>query len=341
MRRVPRPRKNASARLACPTARICITGGSGFIGTALLRALILRGYPKQQLTVIDPAPPSKEFRGKVRYYSGDLADPRVLRRALRDGDIVVHLGGTSNQATSQRDPRNDALRNIGGTLMLLEQASKKGIAKFVFPSSAPSVYGTQRRLPVTESARCDPIAVYGAIKLSLEYFIAYFARVGHFPYVILRAANVYGPGQFAETHGVVSRFAIRALTDRPIDVWGPPTTARDFVYVDDFIEALLRSIERPVANLTLNIASGRATTLASLIAAVERSVGKRARVRYRSRRPIDVPVTRFNPHLARTLLGWHATTSVDDGVAQTVQWLRERLGPAARPPRVTRRPPHA
>jgi UDP-glucose 4-epimerase len=318
-----------------PKIRICITGGSGFVGTALVRTLVRRGYSASQLIVIDPTPPPKDLGRAVRHLKGRFADPRVLPEAFRRGDTIVHLGGTSNQATAERDPRVDAMRNIGDTLRLLEYAARIGIARFVFPSSAPAVYGRQRRLPITEAARCNPIAVHGATKLSLEHFIRYFARIGHFSHVILRAANVYGPGQLAETHGVVSRFAIRTLAGTPIEIWGTSAIARDFVYIDDFADAFVRCIEGRSMDATINIASGKAVTLGTLIAAIERCANQRATIVHLPVRTIDMPVTCFDARQARRLLGWKASTPIEEGIKQTITWLKKEAGAQRRRTRLS------
>ncbi|MDP3963889.1 MAG: NAD-dependent epimerase/dehydratase family protein [bacterium] len=298
---------------------ICITGGAGFIGSNLIGALIKN---RRRISVIDLKTPHADILPHIAFFKGDFSDQKILDAAVKKGGIIVHLGGTSNQATSEKDPVTDTMINIPGTLRLLEAASKRKIAKFVFMSSAPSVYGVQKKFPIPPTAVPNPISAHGIMKLAIENYIRYYAQKNGFSYVNLRCVNIYGPGQLANTHGVVSRFIWQILHDETVEIWGSPDISRDFLFVDDFIEALMKTFHPRVQNTMLHIASCKNVSLGTLLKAIEKAVGKKAKIRYRQLRSIDMPAIQFATSQTRAILKWKAATSIDEGVRKTAAWLR-------------------
>jgi len=302
---------------------ICITGGNGFIGQYLVRQLLQEGY--SSISIADRNLPPKEIVSKINFIKGNFSDKKVLTKILSPGCVVIHLAGTSNQATAENDPIADAETSIIGTLKLLEAAAGRKISKFVFMSSAPAIYGHARKLPVATDALPQPRSVYGAMKLSLEHYVSHYAERYGFSYVILRSANAYGPGQFTMTHGVVSKFAYKILTGAPVEIWGPPNMKRDFIFVEDVARAIAASIKPKVKNVTLNVASGRKTTLGELVRNVEKASGIKARVEVKEMRLIDVPDLYFSIKETTRLLRWKPQTSLAYGVEQTVNWIRKSV----------------
>jgi UDP-glucose 4-epimerase len=300
---------------------ICITGGSGFVGKNLVEHLLAAGY--NAITVIDHNNPPKEFAGKIRFFRGDFDDLNILRKAIAPGSIIIHLAGTSNQATSEQNPIQDAKVSIIGTLTLLEQAARERIAKIVYLSSGPAVYGSAPKLPVETSALPHPRSAYGTMKLATEHYVRHYAEKHGFAYVILRSTNAYGPGQFATTHGVVSRFAYNILGKRPIEIWGSPDITRDFLYIDDLSGAIVSALKPRVKNLTLNVASGRGVTLGNLIQAIEKQSGLKATMIHKEQRFIDVPNLYFSIRETKKALGWVPKVSLSEGVKRTIKWIQD------------------
>jgi UDP-glucose 4-epimerase len=267
----------------------------------------------------------KEFTGKVRYLQGDFSDSALLEKAITPGMIVIHLAGTSNQATAEKDPIADAEISIVGTLKLLEVAAKNGISKFIYLSSAPAVYGDARKIPVEVDTLPNPRSAYGAMKIAIEYYVKHYAEKYGFSSVVLRCANAYGPGQFTTTHGVVSKFAHRILIGEPIEIWGSVTTKRDFIFIEDLCAAIVKSIGSRRGNAVLNVASGKGTTLGSLIRAIEKASGIKAHVIVKEKRLIDVPDLYFSIKLTKKLLAWEPKVGFAEGVAKTVSWVRDEV----------------
>jgi UDP-glucose 4-epimerase len=300
---------------------ICITGGSGFIGRHLVQELVKSGYAA--ITIIDHNRPAAEYTGKIRFFKGNFADKKILSKALTKDGIVIHLAGTSNQATAEKDPVADAETSIVGTLTLLQSAAEKGISKFIFLSSAPAVYGESKKLPVDTDTLPRPRSAYGAMKLALEHYVRHYAERYGFSYAILRSANAYGPGQFAMTHGVVSKFAYKILKGERIEIWGSPKMKRDFIFVEDIAHAIASSLDSKVRNVTLNVGSGKGTTFSELIREVEKASGIKANVSVKEMRLIDVPDMYFSIKGTTRELSWKPTVSLRKGVERTVAWIRD------------------
>jgi UDP-glucose 4-epimerase len=302
---------------------VVITGGSGFLGKHIVKALLeARTGP---ITIIDRHVPAKELSGKVDFYKGDFSDAKLLKKALKPGCVVIHLAGTSNQATAEKDPLRDVEVSIVGTLRLLNASVEKKISKFIFMSSAPAVYGEAKKLPVGVDVLPNPRSAYGAMKLAIEHYVRHYAAKYGFSYVIFRSANAYGPGQFAMTHGVVSKFAHKILTGETIEIWGSPEMKRDFIFVEDLARAVVAATKPSVKDVLLNLATGRGTTFRELVQAVEAASGLKAKVQVKSMRLIDVPDLFFSIAETRRVLSWRPQVSLKAGVSETVQWIREEV----------------
>lgn len=299
---------------------ICITGGSGFIGRHLCRALL--ASHTGEIVVIDRNPLPAAIGNQILFRRGDAFDPALLDEGLKRGGIWIHLAGTSNQAEAEKDPINVARTNLQALLPLLRLAGEKRIAKIIFPSSAPAVYGIQKKLPVSTSAEPHPISSYGAVKLSIEFYIQYFARLGSFDFVILRGTNIYGPGQLSPTHGVISRFIHNILRGKTIEIWGSPKTFRDFVFIDDFVRAIQKAAQAGVKNTVLNIGSGRKTTLLSLIRTIEEVTDKKAVIEIKKGRTIDIPSIYLDVRPTKQILHWEPKISLMEGIRRTVAWMK-------------------
>ena len=334
-----------------------ITGGCGFIGTALIKHLLENGIAGRirvldnlsvgsrkdlervcQFTEARPerrgngAPLSISTPGRqasalpdtsVELVPGDIRDPDTTIACCQDMDIIVHLAANTGVPKSVEDPRLDMECNVMGTFNMLEAARYHGIKRFVFASSgAPAGEVTP---PIHEELPPHPVSPYGASKLAGEgYCSAYFRTFG-IETVGLRFSNVYGPGSSHKT-SVVAKFIKRALAGQPLEIYGDGTQTRDFIYIDDLIDALVLAATRDgIGGETFQIATSRETTLDELttilLDVLERNRVKRPQVKKTEARLGDVKRNFSDTTKARRILGWECRWDLEQGLEKTVGWF--------------------
>jgi UDP-glucose 4-epimerase len=300
-----------------------VLGGAGFVGSHLTEALAQSG---QQVKVFERPHVDRLAllpREGVEVFTGDLLNPQALVPALRGTETVFHLVSTTLPKTSNDNPAYDVESNVVGGLRLLELCREHGVRKVVFVSSGGTVYGIPKSVPVAEDHPTDPICSYGIHKLALEKYLQLAHRLHGLEYSILRPANLYGPGQRLDTaQGAVAVFLDRALRGQPIEIWGDGSVVRDYVYVDDAVDAILKAARFAGAPRIFNIGSGRGTSLNQLVAEIQTLLGRPIKVNYASTRSLDVPANVLDPALARRHLEWSATTPLGEGLRRTYEWLR-------------------
>lgn len=306
-----------------PMASCLVLGGAGFIGSHITEALVQSGH---QVKVFDRPHVDRLAllpREGVEVFTGDFLNPYALASALRGTDIVFHLVSTTLPKTSNDNPVYDVESNVIGSLRLIALCREHAVRKVVFVSSGGTVYGIPKSLPVTEDHPTDPICSYGIHKLALEKYLQLAHRLYGLEYCILRPANLYGPGQRLDvSQGAVAVFLDRALQGLPIEIWGDGSVVRDYVYVDDAVDAILKAARYTGAQRIFNIGSGKGTSLNQLVAEIEKLLGRPIKVNHAATRNLDVPANVLDPALARRHLEWSATTPLDEGLRRTYEWLR-------------------
>ena len=268
--------------------RILVTGGAGFIGTHLVRQHAERRAGS--ITVFDNLHrgrfgPLAALGGAVRLLQADVRDPGALETAVCGADLVYHLAAQSSVMNSATDPEYAFHSNVTGTYQLLRLAREHGVRRVVFTSSR-EVYGDPARLPVPESAPLAPKNAYGASKAAGEMYCRAFASDG-MGAVILRLANVYGPG---DCDRVIPIFVENALMGEPLVLYGGQQLM-DFVWIDAVVDALIAAGLSPCPAGPLNVGSGRGVTVAELAKRVVAAAGSRSPVRVAQSR--DIEVSRF------------------------------------------------
>ncbi len=323
-----------------------ITGGCGFIGTALIRSLKDEGghgiRVVDNLTVgdrddlatasdfvekspEDPGPVSPN--GPVELVVGDILDEDLALRAARGADAIVHLAANTGVLPSIEDPRGDCRKNVFGTLNYLEAARHNGVGRFVFASSGGTVIG-EVEPPIHEEMAPHPVAPYGASKLAGEgYCSAYFQTFG-VQSVALRFGNVYGPLS-GHKNSVVARFIKRAAGGETLEIYGDGAQTRDYVFIGDLIRAIkLSATTSGVGGETFQIATNAETTVRELtdrlLAALAEAGVKDVEVRNAEdlgRRGVSRNFA--DTSKAKRLLGWQAEMDLDEGLRRTVEWFME------------------
>ncbi|HXX40086.1 MAG TPA: NAD-dependent epimerase/dehydratase family protein [bacterium] len=310
--------------------KVLVTGGAGFIGSHLVERLLVLGHDVTCLDNFDPyydpqikrqnlAVASRSAR--FRLIEGDFGDAALAERVLAGGvDAVVHLAARAGVRPSLADPLLYERVNVHGTIVLLEACRRHPVEHFVFASSS-SVYGLSRDIPFhEETSRLLPASPYGVTKLAGEHFCRAYHLLYGIPITCLRFFTVYGPRQRPDM--AIHRFVQLIEEGKPIPVYGDGTARRDFTYVDDVVDGVLRAIERPQGFEIYNLGTHDTVMLRDLVAVIERALGKTATILRQPDQPGDVPVTYADVTRAGRDLGYAPSTRIDAGVKKFVEWFR-------------------
>ncbi len=320
-----------------------ITGGCGFIGTALVRSLMEEGGhgirvvdnlavgTREDLASVcefEEGPGEGPITPGVELVVGDIRDEGLALRAAEGADAIVHLAANTGVGPSVEDPRGDCMSNVVGTLNFLEAARHGGVLRFVFASSGGTVIG-ETEPPIHEEMAPHPVAPYGASKLAGEgYCSAYYQTFG-IRTVALRFGNVYGPGSVHKVRNAVPRFITRSMKGEPLEIYGDGSQTRDYVYVDDLIRALrLAATAEGVGGEIFQIATSAETSVNELIERLTPVLAEagieNVEVRRTAPRAGDVQRNYADTSKARRLLGWKPEVDLDEGLRRTVEWFMEK-----------------
>ena len=320
-----------------------VTGGCGFIGTALIRSLTEEGGHAVRVVdnfavgTRDDLAAASDFDEvssgeltpmvsgeQIELVAGDLTDDDLALRAAGGADVIVHFAANTGVMPSVEDPRADCMSNVVGTLNYLEAARHAGVGRFIFASSGGTVIG-EAEPPIHEEMVPHPVAPYGASKLAGEgYCSAYFQTFG-LETVALRFGNVYGPLS-GHKNSVVARFIKRAVEGEVLEIYGDGTQTRDFIYVDDLIRAVrLSATVAGVGGEVFQIATSAETTVQELtdrlLPALAAAGIDGIEVRNTAARRGEVRRNYADTSKARRMLGWKAEVGLDDGLRRTVDWF--------------------
>ncbi|RAJ94103.1 UDP-glucuronate 4-epimerase [Larkinella arboricola] len=308
---------------------ILLTGGAGFIGSNLTKQLLQEGKQVVCLDSLDSYynPDIKWANVQqsldhphYHFHEGDIRDAELVNTLFRTYafDAVIHLAARAGVRPSVQDPALYYDVNVTGTLTLLQAMQHAGVKKMVFASSS-SVYGDSLQVPFTESDPSDrPLSPYAASKRAAELLCHTFHHLYGFDIFCLRFFTVYGPNQRPEM--AISQFTDSILNEKPINVFGDGTTARDYTYVEDIVNGIIQSLENLRGFEVLNIGGSDPISLANLIQVIERVVGKSALINRLPMQPGDVQQTYADIRKATQLIGYQPTVRVEDGIKRFVAW---------------------
>ena len=300
-------------------------GGAGFLGEHLCRRLLRQG--NTLLVYGRDTETGRSFAQRyptIHYIAGDFAMEMDFGAYLQKGDIVVHLLSTT--LPSNMDLAWDLRSNVLATIRLLDVCVERGVRAVVFVSSGGTVYGVPSNLPIKESHATDPICSYGIQKLFVEKYLRYYAHSFRLSYRILRLANPYGAGQDPfRGQGVIAAFLARALLERPIEIWGDGSVVRDYLYIDDAMEALEALLRYEGVETVFNIGSGRGTSLQEVVAAIQNAVKKPIHVEYKEGRKQDVPINVLDVSRAKSELRWKPRVDLYEGILRMKESWDEQM----------------
>jgi UDP-glucose 4-epimerase len=305
-----------------------VTGGAGFIGSALVRALLARG---ERVRVIDNFFSGKrdnleEVAHDVEIVEGDLRDGGSLGRALEGVEIVFHQAAIASVPRSLEDPSASHEVNATATLDLLAAAKRAGVRRLIYAASS-SAYGDTPISPKVETMRPAPLSPYAVSKLAGEHYCQVFAGAYDLETVCLRYFNVFGPQQdpTSEYAAVIPRFVTAALRGQAVTIFGDGTQSRDFCYIANVVEAnLAASVAPAVSGRMFNVACGLATTLNEVVGLLGEILGRSVAVGYAPGRIGDVKHSLADIGAAREALGYLAAVSFRQGLERTVAWYAQK-----------------
>jgi UDP-glucose 4-epimerase len=309
-----------------------VTGGAGFIGSAVVDRLLAEGWAVDVLDDLSSgslrnlADARSDRANQITFHQIDIRDPSVIGLiARRRPEVVFHLAAQADVRVSVARPAFDAEVNVVGTLHVLEGARDAGARKVVFAASGGTLYGEpdDAALPIKESYAHQPLSPYGVSKKSgIDYLQAYRALHG-IEFSALAMANVYGPRQ--DPHGeagVVAIFAGNLLAGRQCTIFGDGNQTRDFVYVDDVADSFVRAASKG-DGLVINIGSGVETTVNELYRTMAEAAGDRLEPVYHDARAGELLRSALDPSRASMQLGWKPWTTLPEGVAAVLRWFRD------------------
>jgi UDP-glucose 4-epimerase len=298
-----------------------VLGGGGFIGTNLCKRLVASGFTVGAFGHSPRFP--QELRG-VDWHEGDFSNAAAVAAAVGTSEVVFHLVGTTPQPANI-DMAGDLERHVIPSLALMDICRQAGVRRIVFVSSGGTVYGKPRDVPTPETAATDPIAAYGISKLAVEKYLALFEHLHGLDYRVLRITNPFGPFQVPfKSQGVIAAVVSRTLREERVEVWGDGSVVRDFIFVDDVVDALLSAATDSGNGRIFNVGTGEGRSLLEVISLVERLLDRKVRIDFKPGRALDVPVSVVAIDRARALLGWSPKTSFETGLQRTVDWWRTR-----------------
>lgn len=320
---------------------LLITGGCGFIGTALIKNILKSSTNIQirvldslltgtledlgavcEFTVLQKNEPLPKDAG-IYFLHGDICDAEIAMYIGQNVHSIVHLAANTGVGPSVENPVLDMQSNVIGTVNMLESARKNGIKSFIFASSgAPAGAVTP---PIHEELPPHPVSPYGASKLAGEgYCSAYFQTFG-INTVCLRFGNVYGPGSLHKS-SIVAKFIRQAVNGEICEIYGDGTQTRDFIYIDDLINAIMLGIEKEVGGETFQIASSSEKTIdeiAQILAEELKKHGIDMKIKYGEKRLGDVMRNFSDTSKAKNMLGWQTQMDLKEGIAITVAYFIE------------------
>ena len=311
-----------------------VTGAAGFIGSHLCEALLAQGQTVVGIdnfdSFYDPAIKRANVaaclaRAGFSLAEGDIRDTAFVGDVLEEGvDAIVHLAARAGVRPSIEQPLLYQEVNVGGTNVLLEAAHQRGIGRFIFASSS-SVYGNNRKVPFAEADNVDfPISPYAATKKAGELIAHSYAHLYDMAITCLRFFTVYGARQRPDL--AIHKFTTLIEAGRSIPVFGDGSTMRDYTYIDDIIDGVLRAMDKCQGYHIYNLGESQPVTLADLIAALEKALGKKAVIERLPMQAGDVQRTFADVTRARDDLGYQPSTHLDDGLGKFVEWFRSQPG---------------
>jgi len=302
--------------------KILVTGGAGFIASHVADRYVSEGH---QVVVVDDLSTGREvnLNPEATFYKMDIRDSGIAGLFAKERiEVVVHHAAQMDVRRSVDDPRFDADVNIGGTINLLEQGRRHGVRRFIFASTGGAIYGEQDTFPADEDHAARPLSPYGISKFAGEKYLFYYKAIHGIEYVVLRYANVYGPRQNPHGEaGVVAIFTEKMLRGEQPLINGDGGQTRDYVYVDDVVEANYRALNAGEGG-TFNIGTALETDVNTLFRMLSSKTENAAREKHGPAKEGEQRRSVIDWKRAEAVLGWRPKVPLEKGLSETVDYFR-------------------
>jgi UDP-glucose 4-epimerase len=304
-----------------------VTGGAGFIGSHMTDFLIKKGY---KVTVIDnlKVGKRKNVNPKAKFYKADIKSLDFIIDIFKreKPDFVFHFAAQIDVRYSVANPWEDARENIIGGINLIEASRRCKVKKFIFSSSGGAIYGGAKKIPTPETYRPHPFSPYGVSKFSFEEYLHCFRHIETNPLnsISLRYANVYGPRQDSKGEaGVIAIFTDKLLAKKQPIIFGDGKNTRDFVYVDDVVQANWLALRKNTRHKIFNIGTGKETNINQIFVKLKKATASKFKAKHSAAKAGEERRSALDSSRARRELGWRPKMNLDKGLEQTVAWFRD------------------
>jgi len=306
--------------------KVLVTGGAGFIGSNLVKQLI---EDKNNVTVLDNF--MSGYRSNldpfpsVKIIEGDIRDKEIVEKAMSGVEVVFHLAASVGNKRSIDFPLVDAEINVLGTINVLEAARKAGVRKIVTSSSA-GIFGELKTLPIREDHPLEPDSPYGCTKLAEEKLCLAYSKLYDIEAICLRYFNVYGPNQRFDAYGnVIPIFVFRMLKGETITIFGDGEQTRDFVHVNDVVQANIKAAEAIGFSGAFNIASSSRITINKLVELISKGHNGKIHIKYGPARPGDVHDSLADIALANQKINYKPMIHIENGIEEYIKWAKNNV----------------
>lgn len=297
------------------TGKCLVVGANGFIGSHMVDELAAKGY---KVVAFDrySTPPKFISRPNIEVLKGDILFEPDLVSALEGIDYVFYSFSATTPFTSENDPYSDIRLNLEHCVTFFDACAQNGVKKVVYLSSGGAIYGpTAEQKAASETDLPLPVSPYGICKLAVEHYLAYFHKKTNLPFLIFRVANPYGPRQVLKhNQGVIPAFIERSRDHEQITVYGDGSSSRDYIYIADAVQMIIKAFEADAQHNLYNIGSGKQTTINEIITVLKGAMHDDFEVEYKPEPSTFVQSAKMNTERFKQEFGDMATTSLEDGV---------------------------
>ncbi len=312
--------------------KILVTGGAGFIGSHIVDRLI---NEKHKVVVVDNLSTGKKenLNPKAKFYKVDICSSQISQIFQKEKpEVIFHIAAQIDVRKSVEDPINDAKTNILGSLNIIKSFIRvnsglnlRKFAKFIFTSTGGAIYGDADIIPTPESYLEQPLSPYGIAKLSVEKYLYYYWKVFGLNFTSLRLANVYGPRQNSKGEaGVVAIFCDKMLSGKKAIINGDGRQTRDFVYVDDVVNAAILSLKKR-KNGIYNIGTSKETNINQVFRELRKLINPKIKEIHGPPKKGEQKRSCLDYKKAKRELGWSPKISTEEGFKKTVEWFKKRI----------------
>lgn len=312
----------SSRALPMNKQKVLVVGGGGFIGRHVIARLLAADA---EVSILDKSVPD-EMLSRLNCSIGSVSDSTLVAASVAGHDSVIYLAANSLPGSGFAGLSSEIHDHVEVAVRAAEISAAAGVKRFVFAGSGGTAYGYGGEIALREDMPTAPINAYGVSKLAIEHYLRLISRSRGMATTTLRISNPYGEGQNARRgQGVIAAAMEHALKGKTMQIWGDGSVARDFIHVADVAEAFAAACSVPNPPDLVNIGSGEATSLLTIIRKVEKATESTISVEFEPSRSVDVQVNKLDISLANETLGWSPNVSLPEGLARTARWWQDNM----------------